>query len=315
MVIVLAVASIAMSPLARAQSTPVSPGVTSTLTPTTVPGSAAAAVAPGTSAGSIVPPGTMVPPAPGADGPIVRVAGTPAPQPDSEVKTPPSTTEIPPVVPLNQQPEPELAEPPATIPNVYDQAADIYNYQGQQPPAELQQQLESLQQFMEEGDNTTSVGMVVREAHRKIDGGGEIAGLLVVSVMPESPAAKAGLRGMRSGAHSVLEGAAVAASLFFPPAIMAVALVDGSRVGESYDMIIAVDSVRVTNFLDFNDRMRQVEPGDIIYLTVVRNGHRLQVPVKVPDASAASTVAKPGATTAAIVAPAAPPHTPAARIQ
>jgi S1-C subfamily serine protease len=103
----------------------------------------------------------------------------------------------------------------------------------------------------------------------------------------------------------MLEGAAVAASLFFPPAIMAVALVDGSRVGESYDMIIAVDSVRVTNFLDFNDRMRQVQPGDIIYLTVVRNGKRIQVQVKVPNTpqSAIAASAAGAGASAALTAP------------
>jgi PDZ domain-containing protein len=232
-----------------------------------------------------VPPGTTVPPAPGVDGPVVHVAPAPGsqmPPPDADTKAPPSTTEIPPVVTLQH----DEAPPPdaAAVPNAYNQAADLYNYQGQQSPAELQQQLQSLQQFLEEGDNITTIGMVVREAHRKVEGGGEVPGLLVVSVMPGSPAAAAGVKGERTGAHSVLEGAAVAASLFFPPAIMAVAIVDGTRVGESYDMIIAVDSVRVTNFLDFNDRMRQVQPGDIIYLTVVRNGKRMQVQVKIPDA-------------------------------
>ncbi len=299
LLIALGAAALAMPALGRAQSAPASPGVSSTLVATT---SAA-----GASAGSVVPPGTIVPPAPGVDGPAVYVAGAPIRPPDADVKTPPSTTEIPPVMPMQTQ---DQTLPPATVPDVYNQSADLYNYQGQRSPAELQEQLQSLQEFMEEGDNTTSIGMVVREAHRKIDGGGEVAGLLVVSVMPGSPCAAAGLQGIRSGAHSVLEGAAVAASLFFPPAIMAVALVDGSRVGESYDMVIAVDSVRVTNFLDFNDRMRQVQPGDIIYLTVVRNGHREQVQVKVPGAPLASNATRslvaPGTTTAAPGAAAAP---------
>jgi S1-C subfamily serine protease len=168
--------------------------------------------------------------------------------------------------------------------DIYNPNNDIYNYQGQPPPAEVQQQLQSLQEFMEEGDNTTSVGMVVRDAHRKVDGGGEIAGLLIVNVIPNSPAALAGLRGERTGVHAVLEGAAVAAALVFAPAIVAVALVDGTRIGESSDMIIAVDSVRVTNFLDFSNRMRRVQPGEIVYFSVVRDGKRLQVPVKVPGA-------------------------------
>ncbi|HUY19552.1 MAG TPA: PDZ domain-containing protein [Candidatus Binataceae bacterium] len=239
----------------------------------------------------VVPPGATVPPAPGTDAPEVHVAAGPdgsllaTPPPASDATLPPTTTEIPPVVPLQTQDNPPAA-PGAAAPDLSNSSADLYNYQAQQPPAEVQEQLQSLQQFLEEGDSSTTIGMVVREAHRKVDGGGEVPGLLIVSVMPGSPAAAAGLKGMRTGAHALLEGAAVAASLFFPPAIMAVALVDGSGIGESSDMIIGIDSVRVTNFLDFTDRMRQEQPGDIIYLSVIRNGRRMQVRVKVPGTPA-----------------------------
>ncbi|HTW87384.1 MAG TPA: PDZ domain-containing protein [Candidatus Binataceae bacterium] len=233
---------------------------------------------------AVLPPGTTVPPAPGSDAPAVHVAGQEdavAAPPENNVAAPPTTTEIPPVLPLQAQ---SNAPTPPTLnaPNTFDQSPDLSSYENQQTPAELQEQLQSLQQFLSQGDNTTTIGMVVREGHRKIDGGGEVSGLLIVNVMAGSPAAQAGLQGVRTATHVVLEGAAVAASLFFPPAIMAVALVDGSGVGESYDMIIAVDSVRVTNFLDFSDRMRQVQPGDIVYLSVLRNGRRMQFQVKVP---------------------------------
>ena len=57
---------------------------------------------------------------------------------------------------------------------------------------------------------------------------------------------------------------------------------DYMQVGESYDMIIGVDGSRVTNFLDFQDCMRDLQPGEVIYLSVVRNGKRLQVTMPVP---------------------------------
>jgi hypothetical protein len=37
----------------------------------------------------------------------------------------------------------------------------------------------------------------------------------------------------------------------------------------------------VVNFLDFEDRMRDVQPGEIVYLSIVRNGDRVQVPVHI----------------------------------
>ena len=48
-----------------------------------------------------------------------------------------------------------------------------------------------------------------------------------------------------------------------------------AQVGESYDLIIAVDGWRVTNFFDFEERMRNIQPGELVYLSVVRNGKRI----------------------------------------
>jgi S1-C subfamily serine protease len=70
--------------------------------------------------------------------------------------------------------------------------------------------------------------------------------------------------------------------MVFPPAILAVPIVIDAQVGESYDMIIGVDGNRVTNFLDFEDRMRQVRGGELVYFSIVRDGHRKQITVKVP---------------------------------
>jgi S1-C subfamily serine protease len=52
-------------------------------------------------------------------------------------------------------------------------------------------------------------------------------------------------------------------------------------------MIIGVDGARVVNYLDFEDRMRDVQPGEIVYLSIVRNGDRVQVPVQVQSLSTA----------------------------
>ncbi len=188
---------------------------------------------------------------------------------------PPSTTEVPPAVVAPSQGaealgggSQELTNPPSG--------------QIQAPPAELRQELQSMQDFMADGDSTSSLGMVLHEDHRGVDGSGEAAGLLVVEVMPGTPAAQAGLRGLHKGLSTALTGIAFAASLFFPPATLAAAAVSSSRIGESYDLIIGVDSQRVTNFLEFSDRMQFARPGEVVYLNISRNGRRMVIPVSVP---------------------------------
>jgi S1-C subfamily serine protease len=144
-------------------------------------------------------------------------------------------------------------------------------------------QLHSLQEFMSEGDITSPLGIEVREGRQKLKSGSQAAGLLVVGVVDGSPAARAGIHAYKRGAvHDVLEGVTVAAALVFPPAVVAVPIMDQVRLGQSYDLIIGVDGTRVTNFLDFEDRMRDVQPGEIVYLSVVRDGERIQVPISVP---------------------------------
>jgi S1-C subfamily serine protease len=71
----------------------------------------------------------------------------------------------------------------------------------------------------------------------------------------------------------------VAATAVFPPAIFAVVILANSRLGESYDLIIGVDGNRVKNTLELVQAVQDTEPGDRIYLAIVRKGRRLQIAV------------------------------------
>jgi S1-C subfamily serine protease len=64
--------------------------------------------------------------------------------------------------------------------------------------------------------------------------------------------------------------------------MVALPMIEYTEIGKSYDMIIGVDGSRVNNFFDFEERMRNVQPGELVYLNLVRNGKRLQVAVPVP---------------------------------
>ena len=71
-------------------------------------------------------------------------------------------------------------------------------------------------------------------------------------------------------------------------ALLHPAAVSGTRVGESYDLIIGLDGERITNYLDFSRRMNLARAGELVYLSVSRNGKRMQIPVRVPVFSAAT---------------------------
>jgi len=60
------------------------------------------------------------------------------------------------------------------------------------------------------------------------------------------------------------------------------------NTGESYDLIIGVDGTRVCDLLQFEDQTRGLRPGETVYLNIVRDGARLQIPVNLPPLTQAT---------------------------
>jgi hypothetical protein len=171
-------------------------------------------------------------------------------------------------------------------PNENNDIARYTEEQSGMPPQQMMQQ-----QFDDDGELSTPFGMNLREAKRSLKSGEEADGLLITTIEKGSPAAAAGLHPYNHVVHDALAGAAVVGSLmpFGQAAILLIPALDMYQVGESYDMIIGVDGSRVTNFLDYQDRMRDLQPGEIVYLSVVRNGKRLQVTLPVTASTLQAT--------------------------
>jgi len=204
-----------------------------------------------------------------------------------------TTTEIPPAVPATAATQ---AEPAATTGEAQREqggSADyddgIIRYERSKNSDMSGPPIGSLDDFMSEGDITSPLGFEVREDTRRLKNGGEAEGLLIMDVFAGSPAARAGLHPYHRAMRDALETAAIAGAMFFPPAVLLVPVVDQVRLGESYDLIIGVDGSRVTNLLDFQERLRDVQAGEIVYFSIVRNGLRMQIQVPVPDNYAGPT--------------------------
>lgn len=207
---------------------------------------------------------------PSADRTTIAVGATPPDLNGAE----PGTEEIPPansVDAAQQPPSPALEAQPS------DESGDVERYREDQS-----EQLES------EGELSTPFGMQLREARRRLNSGEEADGLLITAVEKDSPAAAIGLHAYSHRIHDALTGVAIAGAvvLLLVPggqlAYLLIPVLDSAQVGESYDMIIGVDGTRVMNFIDFQDRMADLQPGEVIYLSVVRNGKRVQVVMPVP---------------------------------
>jgi S1-C subfamily serine protease len=106
-------------------------------------------------------------------------------------------------------------------------------------------------------------------------------GVEIVGVLPGGPGTAAGLKGQRRQIQTIMTVGLLAASMFFPPAVMGVAVLESSGVGESHEFIIAIDGIRTHDINDFGVALSQAEPSEIVYLTVVSNSQRkqLQVPL------------------------------------
>ena len=199
---------------------------------------------------------------------------------DDVLDSPPETQEIPQAVPADEQvalaPAGERA--PASI--------DMSNYATDDPS--LPEGMGNLRDFVAESEETSPIGFEVRETRCKLKTGEELSGLLILKVEKNSAAAKAGLKPFRATEHHVLQALAIGATLAFPPAILAVPAIDYSEVGVSYDMIVGIDGVRVARFIDFEERMRDIRAGELVYFSVVRSGRRIQIPVAIPASASAA---------------------------
>ncbi len=87
-------------------------------------------------------------------------------------------------------------------------------------------------------------------------------GILVEQVTDGGPAAQAGIRG---GDRSVLAG------------------LQELRVGG--DVVVAIDGKPVVNELDLNLLLNREQPGDTVTITIVRDGKKMDLPVKLGEAT------------------------------
>lgn len=110
-------------------------------------------------------------------------------------------------------------------------------------------------------------------------------GLEVVGVDPGSPAQRAGLRTSQPKSTVGATGD-TASSLLGPVALMVDPLLEkAGQMGRSGDLIVAVDDQRVAALRDFREDLMRDRPGELVYLTIIRQqahgGYRtLKIPVK-----------------------------------
>ena len=131
--------------------------------------------------------------------------------------------------------------------------------------------------------------------------GMEEHGLEVVSIDPNSPAERAGLKG-GTGPSAVGAAGATASSMLGPLNLLVMPLLSkGGSLGQGGDLIVAVDDQRVRSQGDLDAAMARLRPGDTMYLTVIRpdgQAHKtMKIAVKVGAVgeSLANAAPPPGA--------------------
>lgn len=123
------------------------------------------------------------------------------------------------------------------------------------------------------------IGVSVRNALGKLGSGQPLRGLGVIAVKGGSAAEAAGVHGERAALQAALVGVFFAGSVVFPPAIFGAVLVGASGLGEPRDLIIAVDGARTRDIVEFENAISRAAAGEIVYVTIVRDGRRQQLRV------------------------------------
>ena len=100
--------------------------------------------------------------------------------------------------------------------------------------------------------------------------GQKVSGLEVMDVDGDSPAARAGLKARTPMTTTGATGATVGELLGPLDGALRPLLAKSGQLGQDGDLIVAIDDHRVTSDSDLPDHLARLHPGDIIYLTVLR---------------------------------------------
>jgi len=100
--------------------------------------------------------------------------------------------------------------------------------------------------------------------------GREVRGLEVVEVDPASPAEHAGLHGRGQMTNLGASGATAGALMAPLDLIITPLLKKAGDLGENGDLIVAIDDNRIQGENDLRNALASLKPGDVIYLTLVR---------------------------------------------
>jgi len=126
------------------------------------------------------------------------------------------------------------------------------------------------------------LGITLREDRRRLKSGASATGLLIMNIRDGSPAANAGLVAIAKTPKQTFSRIVAVGALVFPPAIVLLPIAVSLPDGVGGDLIIAADGSRVRNYVDYQNEIRNAQFGEIIYLTIVRRGVRMQLAVPIP---------------------------------
>ena len=127
--------------------------------------------------------------------------------------------------------------------------------------------------------DVTTLGISVMNGTAELEGKGQVKGVRIRSVLPGTAAAIAGLRGEQAAVSSFLTAGFLVAGMLFPPAALGAVVVRGAGIGESYDLIIAIDGQRTRNVQELVEALAGATSGELVYLVLIRGGRRYNVVV------------------------------------
>jgi hypothetical protein len=134
----------------------------------------------------------------------------------------------------------------------------------------------------ERGGYIPSLAIYVMNGQASLKNGRSVVGVEIIRVLSKGVADSAGLHSKNDTIPELLTVGLVAGSVFFPPALFGVFVIPHSGIGESYDLIMAVDGRRTHDTKELIDALSDVIGGDgeLAYLVIVRRGKRQNIVVK-----------------------------------